>query len=130
METKTRQQADQLFSIIDAVFNGVNDAQHRAGTGKSFSYDLMAIPPSKKDKEKDALTQYNFTVKIHEAGYKEIELQTIPFTKPKNYDKYKMEVQVLLAVLTIIAETTFTHWVELGKLLNVDTELQEAAKKA
>ena len=130
METKTRQQADQLFSIIDAIFNGVNDAQHREGTGKSFSYDLMAIPPSKEDKSKDALTQYNFTVKMREAAYGETELQTIPFTKPKNYDKYKMEVQVLLAVLTIITETTFIHWVELGKMLNVDTELQEAAKKA
>ena len=37
METKTRQQADQLFSIIDAVFNGVNDSQRRMGTGKSFT---------------------------------------------------------------------------------------------
>tara|TARA_Y100001973_G_scaffold101453_1_gene164631 strand:+ start:473 stop:859 length:387 start_codon:yes stop_codon:yes gene_type:complete len=128
METKTRQQADQLFSIVDAVINGVNDAQHRAGTGRSFSYNLMIIPPSKKDK--DASTQYNFTIKMREAAYGETELQTIPFTKPDNYDRYKMEVQVLLSVLTIITEITFTHWVELGKMLNVDTELQEAAKKA
>tara|TARA_R100001082_G_scaffold35961_2_gene18858 strand:- start:4316 stop:4696 length:381 start_codon:yes stop_codon:yes gene_type:complete len=125
---KTKQQADQLFSIIDAVFNGVNDAQHRAGTGRSFTYNLTAIPPISKDK--DALSQYHFTVKMREAAYGETELQTIPFTKPKEFDKFKMEVQVLMAVLTIIAETTFTHWVELGKLLNVDTELQEAAKKA
>ena len=125
---KTKQQADQLFSIIDAVFNGVNDSQRRMGTGKSFTYNLTAIPPVSKDKE--ALSQYNFTVKMREAAYGETELQTIPFTKPKNYDKYKMEVQVLLSVLTIITETTFIHWVELGKMLNVDTELQEAAKKA
>jgi hypothetical protein len=35
-----------------------------------------------------------------------------------------------MAVLTIITETTLLHWDELGKLLNVDTELQEVARNS
>ena len=121
---KAKQQSDQLFSIIDAVFDGVNNSQQRQGSGKMFSYELKPVVDLK---DKDALTQYNFTVKLREAGHPERELQTIPFTKPKDYDK---ETQVLMAVLTIVAETTLLHWDELGKLLNVDTELQEVARNS
>ena len=124
---KTKQQSDQLFSIIDAVFDGVNNSQQRQGTGKMLTYELK---PTVDLKDKDALTQYNFTVNLREAGHPERELQTIPFTKPKDYDKFKMETQVLMAVLTIITETTLLHWDELGKLLNVDTELQEVARNS
>jgi len=124
---KAKQQSDQLFSIIDAVFDGVNNSQQRLGTGKMFSYELKPIVDLK---DKDALTQYNFTVKLREAGHKERELQTIPFTKPKEYDKFKMETQVLMSILTIVTETTLLHWNELGKLLNTDAELQEVARNS
>ena len=124
---KAKQQADQLYSIIDAVFDGVNNSQHKLGTGKMFTYELK---PTVDLKDKDALTKYNFTVKLREAGHPERELQTIPFTKPKDYDKFKMETQVLMAVLTIVTETTLLHWDELGKLLNTDAELQEIARNS
>jgi hypothetical protein len=52
---KAKQQADQLYSIIDAVFDGVNNSQKRQGTGKMFTYELKPIIDLK---DKDALAQY------------------------------------------------------------------------
>jgi hypothetical protein len=125
MELKAKQQSDQLYSILDAVFEGVNQSMSRQGTGKSFEYRLKAVVPDIP--RADGGVPYNFTVIMRELGHGERELQTVPFLKPKDLHKYSMEVNVMMSVMTIFAETTFLNWVELGKILNTDEEMQGIA---
>ena len=135
---KGKQLADHSFSLLDAVFEGINNSQRSAGTGKSFSYKLDVSVPGKKD---DGLIDttigapkdqslYSFTVMIREMGHGERQLQTFTFSKPKDLDKHNMESRVILAMFSIFTETCLLQWDELGKMLNVDTELQEVAKKS
>ena len=60
-------------------------------------------------------------------GHGERELQTIPFIKPESMDKFAMEVNVIMAVFTILAEHTVLNWLELGKILNTDSQMQKIA---
>jgi hypothetical protein len=124
MELKTKQQSDQLYSILDAVIEGVNMSMQRQGTGLSFEYSIKAeVPKDKKDKG----VSYRFTMKVREMGHGERELQTIPFIKPESMDKFAMEVNVIMAVFTILAEHTVLNWLELGKILNTDSQMQKIA---
>ena len=50
------------------------------------------------------------------------------FIKPPNIDKYNMEYNVLLAVLSSAMETSILTWNEIGKTLNTDPTLQEVAR--
>lgn len=125
MELKAKQQSDQLYSILDAVFEGVNMSMNKQGTGMSFEYRLQAVVNN--NPRPDGAVPYNFTVIVREMGHGERELQTVPFLKPKDLHKYSMEVNVIMAVMTIFAEQTVLNWVELGKILNKDKELQSVA---
>jgi hypothetical protein len=42
-------------------------------------------------------------------------------------DKFAMEVNVIMAVFTILAEHTVLNWLELGKILNTDSQMQKIA---
>jgi hypothetical protein len=124
-DMKAKQQSDQLYSLLDAVFEGVNQSCAKNGTGLSFEYRLE--PQVLKKPRPDKAVPYNFTVKVREMGHGERELQTIPFMKPANLHKYNMEVSIIMSVFTILAEFTFLNWIELGKVLNQDEELQKVA---
>ena len=118
-----KERVDFLYSMLDQIMGAVNSKQSKLGTGLSFTYSLK---PELKDKK----TIYNFSISLREVGHGERTLQTIPYTKPDGLDKFNMEFQVLLSVFTIFTESTFIHWNELGKMLNIDDELQNAAKSA
>ena len=128
---KAKAQSDQLYSILDAVFEGVNNSQARIGSGKSFSYELKAVAPTVTlgAKEEAPPTVYSFTAIIREMGHGERSLQTIQFAKEKGMDKFLMEVTVLMSMLTIFTEGTLLQWDMVGKMMNEDKELQETAKK-
>lgn len=119
-----KERVDFLYSIMDQMIGAINANQSKVGSGLSFTYSLK--PEVKKDKS----IVYNFSISVREVGHGERVLQTIPYSKPESSDKYNMEFQVMLSVLTIFTESTFIHWNELGKMLNIDSELQNAAKAA
>jgi len=118
-----KEQVEQLRSLIDSLFTSVNNAQIHRGTGLMFTYKSEIV---KKENKND---EWHFTIHVTEPGYPARALQTIPFAKEKSDDRYRTEYQVLLTVLSIMAETSLIQWNELGKLLNTDTELQKKAKE-
>ena len=124
MELKAKQQSNQLYSILDSIIEGVNMSMQRQGTGLSFEYSIKAEMP-KDTKEKTV--PYKFTLKVREMGHGERELQTIPFLKPESMDKFTMEVNVIMAVFTILAEHTVLNCLELGKILNTYSQMQKIA---
>jgi hypothetical protein len=125
---KGKQQSEEMYSLLDAIFEGVNMAQRKKGTGMSFTYKLKAIPDLKGDN--DMGTPYSFNIIIRETGHGERDLQEFKFLKPKALDRYTMESKIIMSMLTIFAENAMFQWDQLGKALNIDSELQEAAKKA
>lgn len=131
---KGKELSNQMYSLLDATFEGVNTTQGAKGTGKSFSYELTAVVPDSKvvqlNKKPTESTIYSFTVKIREMGHGERELQTFTFQRPKDVDRYNMEAKVIMSMFSIFTEIALLEWDELGRLLNSDLELREAAKKS
>ena len=70
-----------------------------------------------------------FNIMLKEAGYPERTIQSFPFKKVNNMDRYNMEYNVLMSVLMIFTEGTLLQWNEIGKMLNTDKELQKVAKE-
>ena len=118
-----KQQVEQLRSLLDSLFTSINNTQIARGTGLMFTYKNDII---KKDDDNE---EWHFTVYVSEPGYNSRALQTIPFHREKSDDRYRVEYQVLMTVLAIMAETSLLQWNEIGKMLNTDKELQNSAKE-
>jgi hypothetical protein len=119
-----REETENLYGILDSVFQAVNAKNKMQGTGLSFSYTIK--PRLIKDEEEDK-TIYDLTMTIREMGHGERDLQTLSFEKPKDVDRYTMEGQMIMQFFVAVAETSFIHWNELGKMLNSDTDMQKLA---
>jgi len=118
-----KKKLQELSDIFDAVINQINAGQLQKGTGLTFYYNLK-VDTHDKD------TIYIVSFSLREIGHGERVLQSIPFKKLESLDRYAMEYQVILAVMTILIETALIEWNELGKLLNTDIKLQQAARES
>lgn len=118
-----KKRTGELFDMLDIIFNSINTSHKNKGTGLSFSYNLDI-------KEEDKKSYYTFSVLIKELGHAERVLQAIPYEKPEGMDRFNMEYQVIVGILTIFAESTFLHWDQLGKMLNTDIKFQQTAKES
>ena len=116
-----KEQRERMFDLFDRMFNQIN--QKNAGTGLNFYYKLDV----EAGKTKADPTRYTFNINVKEPGYPERILQSFPYNKVESLDRFTMEYEVLVSVLTICMESSLFHWNQLGKLLNVDGELQQAA---
>ena len=112
----------ELEDIVDGIFNQVNAMQQQRGSGLTFFYNIEV-----EEKEDDKIYKVNFSVR--ELGHGERLMQTNPYLKLKSLDAFQMKYQVLIAIMSLMVETSLVQWNELGKMLNTDTELQEAAKE-
>lgn len=116
-----KEKREAMLDLFDRMFNQINTKNK--GTGLNFFYKLDVTP----GKEKKDPTTYSFNISVKEAGYPERILQTFPYHKPDSMDRFTMEYEVLVSVLTLGMESSLFHWNQLGKMLNVDKELQDAA---
>lgn len=92
--------------------------------GLSFRYESGA----KEDEEGQKYWRYAIVVK--ELGYPDRTIQELKFIYPDNMDRYNMEYNVLMSVMSSMTETALLTWNELGKQLNTDVKLQHAAKES
>lgn len=119
-----KEKVEEMFDVLDTVFNDINTKNKKLGTGLQFNYLYNVLPG---DKKLDKPVSYTIDIKLREAGHGERVLQTLVYHKPKSYDLNTMKYQVIVSVITLMFESTMLQWNELGKLLNTDPSLQKAA---
>jgi len=119
-----KENVDQMYDILDKVFNNINNKNRQLGSGLQFGYNMNVNLPDKKLKKP---ATYTCDISLREAGHGERILQTFTYERPDNIDVHSMKYQVMQSVITIMFESTMLQWNEIGKLLNTDDSLQGAA---
>ena len=127
-----REQSKTLKAAVATIFLNINESNTKQGINKQFKYISAPIKEEvKKVDGKETKTPktigWKFDIVMSELGYSDITVQSFPFQKPENIDKFTMEYHVFLHALSAIIDTGLNTWVELGKKLNVDKELQKEA---
>ena len=107
------------FAIIIA---GINSKYASVGINKTIKYKKEFVKTEK-------FKGYIFAIVLSEMGYPDRTIQELRFVNPDNIDKYNMEYNMLLAILSSGLETSIMTWDELGKALHMDPKLQEAARE-
>lgn len=110
-----------LKAAVAIIFAGINSRKSEQGINEIYKYSSTLI-------EHNGFKGWAFTISIKELGHKERELQVLKFKRPDNIDKFNMEYNVLMTVLSSGLETALMTWNEAGKLLNTDIKLQEIAR--
>ena len=111
-----------LKAAVAIIFAGINSKNKEEGINATYKY--KSEPVDEKD-----FKGWVFSVSIAQLGHKERMLQTLRFKRPDNIDKYNMEYNVLMSVLSSGMETALLTWNEIGKTLNVDPQLQKKARE-
>jgi len=111
-----------LRASLAIIVAGINANNAKKGINEIVKYKRDVI-------ETDKFRGWTFSFLIKELGYPERVIQELRFIKPANIDKYNMEYNVLLAVFSSGFETSVMTWNELGRALNTDPKLQEAARE-
>jgi len=111
-----------LKGTIAIIFADINGTNAKKGINLTYKYKSEAVEDGK-------FKGWMFTVTAVELGHKERDLQVLRFKRPDNIDKYNMEYNVLMSVLSSGMDTALMVWNETGKLLNVDPKMQEAARE-
>jgi len=110
-----------LRASLAIIIAGINANNAKKGINEVIKYKRDVI-------ETDKFRGWIFSFIVKELGYPERVIQEMRFIKPPNIDKYNMEYNVLLAVLSSAMETSILTWNEIGKTLNTDPTLQEVAR--
>ena len=110
-----------LKASLAIIFGGINERRRAQGINEFYKYSSEPV-------EEKKFKGWVYTISIKELGHDERELQTLRFIRPDNIDKYNMEYNVLMAVMSSGIETALTTWNEVGKALNVDPAMQETAR--
>ena len=111
-----------LKAAVAIIFAGINSKNQEQGINATYKYSSTPV-------EEKEFKGWVFSIYVTELGHRERMLQTLRFKRPENIDKYNMEYNVLMSVLSSGMETALITWNELGKTLNTDPQLQEKAKK-
>ena len=110
-----------LRASLAIIIAGINANNAKKGINEVIKYKRDVI-------ETDKFRGWIFSFIVKELGYPERVIQEMRFIKPPNIDKYNMEYNVLLAVLSSAMKTSILTWNEIGKTLNTDPTLQEVAR--
>ncbi len=119
-----KKKVESVRAILATIFKSINESQRSKGTGLMFKYKHELYKNDDGEEE-----GWIFNIMLKEAGYPERTIQSFPFKKVNNMDRYNMEYNVLMSVLMIFTEGTLLQWNEIGKMLNTDKELQKVAKE-
>jgi len=111
-----------LKAAVAIIFAGINSRNQEQGINATYKYKSEPV-------EEKEFKGWTFSIYVAELGHRERTLQTLRFKRPDNIDKYNMEYNVLMSVLSSGMETALITWNELGKTLNTDPQLQEKAKE-
>ena len=112
-----------IKAAIAIIFAGINSKNQERGINKQFKYTSLPV-------EEEDFKGWEFTISLKELGYPDTDIQVLRFKRPNNIDRYNMEYNVLMAVISTFAETSLLTWEHVGKELNVNKEMQKVALKA
>ena len=107
-----------LKAAIAIIFADL-DKKHQIH-GKQYKY--TSAPIEEEDKK-----GWEFSIIVKEAAYPDRTIQQWKFLRPDNIDKYNMEYNVLMTVLSALTDTALVTWDEVGKHLNTDFQMQQTA---
>jgi hypothetical protein len=116
-----KKKVETLRAALAIIFADL--AKKSEVTGLAFKYESG---PIKIDGEK----LWRYAISVKELGYPERTIQEWTYIYPKNIDRFNMEYNVLMNAISSFTETALLTWNELGKQLNTDVKLQEAAKES
>jgi len=112
-----------LRAAVAIIFAGINSRNQDRGINLTYKYKNEPV-------EEEEFRGWQFIISVKELGYGERDIQVLSFKRPDNIDRYNMEYNVLMAVLSSCVETSLFTWEHVGKQLNLDKEMQQTALKA
>lgn len=126
-----RKEAAEIKKTIATLINGINIKNQKKGVNAQYKYKTNPIRGEiiTEDGEKE-VKGWEFSLIVSELGYPERELQSFKFQKPNNIDRFTMEYQTYLTVLSELVETALFTISEVGKGLNKDIKFQQEAIKS
>lgn len=114
-----------LKQIVATIFASINTKNQERGINIQYKYE--SGPVEEETAEGEIIKGWKFDVIVGELGYGDKVIQSFAFQKPDNVDRFSIEYNVFMLVLTTLTETSLITWTELGKSLNTDKILQEEA---
>jgi hypothetical protein len=117
-----------LKAAMATIFASLNSKNQEKGINLQFKYDSKPVEEV-LDEEGNVINPsgWKFDIIIGELGHKDRTVQSFLFQRPNNIDRYNMEYNVYMSVISALTESSLLMWDHLGKQLNVDKELQKAA---
>jgi hypothetical protein len=112
-----KEKVTTIKAAIAIIFAGINSRNQERGINKQYKYSSLPV-------EEEDFKGWEFTLSVKEF------IQVLRFKRPNNIDRYNMEYNVLMAVMSSCIETALLTWEHVGKELNVNKEMQKIALKA
>jgi len=120
-EMTISQKHSLIKELLGIIF--INTNNQFIASGLQFKYTSNSI-------EHEGKKYWSFVITVKEPGYGEKQLQEFRFGMDPSVDYKSIEYHVLLEVFTQLAQGSLITWLELGKALNTDAELQKTAKES
>lgn len=118
-----KEKVTTIKAAIAIIFAGINSRNQERGINQQYKYSSLPV-------EEEDFKGWEFTLSVKELGYPDRDIQVLRFKRPNNIDRYNMEYNVLMAVMSSCIETALLTWEHVGKELNVNKEMQKIALKA
>jgi hypothetical protein len=109
-----------IKELLATIF--INTNNQFIASGLQFKYTSNSIEIEDKK-------YWSVILTVKESGYGEKQLQEFRFGMDNSVDYKSTEYHVLVEVFTQLAQGALITWLELGKILNTDKELQGTAKE-
>jgi hypothetical protein len=116
---------EKLQVIKEILANTFMLATQRAAQyGLQFSY--KSYPHNvEATEESEAFKAWHVDLLVKEPAYPEVIIQQFRYPRPDGIDAKNMEYHVLVEVMAAFTETSLFTWLQVGKMMNTDEELQK-----
>ena len=116
---------EKLQVIKEVLANTFMLATNRAQQhGLQFTYKSYPVDVEATD-DNEAFKAWHVDILVKEAGYSEVIIQQFRYPRPAGIDVKNMEYHVLVEVIAAFTETSVFTWLQVGKMMNTDEELQK-----
>lgn len=116
---------EKLQVIKEVLANTFMLATNRAQQyGLQFSYKSYAVDVEATD-DSEAFKAWHVDIMVKEPAYSEVIIQQFRYPRPDGIDVKNMEYHVLVEVIAAFTETSVFTWLQVGKMMNTDKDLQK-----
>ena len=118
----TTERVNLLKEVLATSFMLATEKSTASGISFAYKSESIEVPATKDTPEFKA---WHFDIIVKELGYGEHTIQQFRFPRPNNIDAKNMEYHVLVEVIAAFTETSVFTWLQVGKMMNTDEELQK-----